>query len=92
MLKCLVGEDVRELHRTYSETPEGSLFLHSFYNVNITILQLEHCEMAKEALFAAFPFYPHIMAVRDSSVAFQMINDDVNETVKQVGVGGRIDA
>ena len=82
---------MRELHRTYSETPEGSLFLHSFYNVNITILQLEHCEMAKEALFAAFPFYPHIMAVRDSSVAFQMINDDVNETVKQVGVGGRND-
>ena len=83
-----MGEGGREFHRTYTETPEGALFLRSFYNVNITIQQLEHCEMAKEALFAAFPFYPHFMSVRDSSVAFQMINDDVNETVGQVGVGG----
>lgn len=86
---CLAGNGTQAQHRVYTETPDGSLFLHSFYPVNITFKEMISCEESKEAVLIAFPFFPHYKATSDSDVAFQMINDDVAETLKQVGVGGR---
>ena len=81
---CLAGNGTQVQHRVYTETPDGSLFLHSFYPVNITFKEMVSCEESKEAVLIAFPFFPHYKAASDSDVAFQMINDDVAETLKQV--------
>ena len=81
---CLAGNDTQVQHRVYTETPDGSLFLHSFYPVNITFKEMVSCEESKEAVLIAFPFFPHYKAASDSDVAFQMINDDVAETLKQL--------
>lgn len=53
-------------HRVYTETPDGSLFLHSFYPVNITFKEMVSCEESKEAVLIAFPFFPHYKAASDS--------------------------
>ena len=92
MLLCLAGNGTQEQHRLHSETPDGSLFLHSFYPVNITFGEMIACEEAKAAVLDAFPFFSHYETTTDSDVAFQMINDDVKETIKQVGVGRECDA
>lgn len=61
-----------------------SLFLRQYYPLNITFTDVMNCSLSSEALHSLFPFEPHYQSVSDEAVAFQMINDNVNETRSQV--------
>lgn len=61
-----------------------SLFLHQYYPLNITFGDVMNCSLSNDALHSLFPFEARYQSISDGSVAFQMINDNVNETRSQV--------
>ena len=86
LLQCL-GIDVDSPQETiYSGNSHGSLYLHKSYISNITLESIQDCEMARAGLNLRFPFHNQIELTSDSDVAFQMIEDDIEDMQKQVRI------
>ena len=81
LLECLVpGISVRIRYHTVKD----SLFKHSYYLTNITLENMRNCSIVVSSIQQLFHFESHFYSISDSAVAFQMINDDVENTEKQV--------
>lgn len=81
LLECLVpGISVRIRYHTVND----SLFKHSYYLTNITLENMRNCSIVISSIQQVFHFESHFNSISDSAVAFQMINDDVENTEKQV--------
>ena len=50
-----------------------------------------NCSLAQSAIHSTFPFSAHYQTLSDSAIAFQMIDDNVNETISQVNISRFID-
>lgn len=84
LLECL-GENINSpRERVMAKPPRGSLYLHRSFISNITLESIRNCSMAATGLAARFPFQGHMETASDSDVAFQMIQDDVEDLLDQV--------
>ena len=84
LLECL-GENINSpREHIIAKPPYGSLYLHSSFMSNITLESIRNCSMAATGLAARFPFQGHMETASDSDVAFQMIQDDVEDLLDQV--------
>ena len=84
LLKCL-GENIDSpREQLVTKPPYGSLFLHTSFLSNITLESIRNCSLAATGLAAQFPFQGHMETSSDSDVAFQMIQDDVQDLLDQV--------
>lgn len=83
LLKCLVPE-LDEHTRLYEVNQ--SLYLHKYFPVNITYSAVANCSLAYSYILSSFPFESRFQSTGDTAIAFQMIDDDVESTRRQVGV------
>ena len=51
-----------------------------------------NCSLAQSAIHSTFPFSAHYQTLSDSAIAFQMIDDNVEETTNQVNISVSIDS
>ena len=84
LLECL-GENINfPRGRVIPRPPYGSLYFHRSFVSNITLESIRNCSMAATGLAARFPFQGHMETSSDSDVAFQMIQDDLQDLLDQV--------
>lgn len=51
----------------------------------------KQCERAVNSMRSAFPFNLKFKQAKDNPVAFQMLDDDFNSTLRQVGANGGVE-
>ena len=82
LLTCLKG-NLTEKEELYHDA-RHNLKRHSFYSLNITFEDFKQCDLVRYAIDRKFPFIMHFEQGSDENVAFQMINDDFADTLKQL--------
>lgn len=82
LLDCLKG-NLTENKVLYRDA-KHNLKQHAFYSLNITFEDFKQCDLVRYAIELEFPFTVHFEQESDESVAFQMINDDVSNTLQQL--------
>lgn len=81
LLKC-VTKNPREMKRIRTES-DGSMWLHEVQVGRITFESVSSCDQAKLALESMWS-WEDMLIKNDERIAFQMIGDDLNDTIRQV--------
>lgn len=81
LIECLVPGIVKQ-QRVYYKN--HNLFLHQYFAVNITVAEVKNCSLSYSGIMSAFPFETRFQLTGDTAIAFQMIDDNVENTKLQV--------
>ena len=89
LLQCISPNTTESV--TFYEDSSKSLYLRKSFPVQITYEMVMNCTLAQSTIHSTFPFSAHYQTLSDSAIAFQMIDDNVEETTNQVNISVSID-
>ena len=89
LLQCISPNTTENV--TFYEDSSKSLYIRKSFPVQITYEMVMNCSLAQSAIHSTFPFSAHYQTLSDSAIAFQMIDDNVEETTSQVNISVSID-
>lgn len=84
LISCLDPNATLQERIVRSKSNKDHLSLRRFMNVTIDYESFMNCKPATSAAQRIFPFKTNFVMADDKDVAFQMLNDDLMSTVKQV--------
>ena len=84
LISCLDPNATLQERVVHSKSDRDHLSLRRFMNVTIDYESFMNCKPATSAAQRIFPFKANFITADDKDVAFQMLNDDLMSTVKQV--------
>ena len=84
ILKCTCTGSNQTVTRTFTNS-RGDLIQRTFYKGKITFDSMMNCPDTRTALEAVLDDDNRMAIRNDKDIAFQMISDNLNDTLRQVG-------